>query len=227
MRIDAEAISFADEAIRLGSTYRDTLTWKSALAFRYQYLSSQEDTTGTRQMEKEIQRIYPAYGLELDEEFGTYNEFNGYQFTSIRNTISILKDTTGLLDFDAVRAADSLFQTNDTEFEDFVGKDPDYWVRLRLRGNPDKDGEYLFMVGQDSYTWKYIEVYIPDGKGGFTVQKTGLKVPVAERPLPDWQCFFKVFVPREGDKTVYLHLRDAADVTRPPGGPGTKPGRTT
>ena len=57
------------------------------------------------------------------------------------------------------------------------------------------------------------EVYLPI-ENGFDKRLTGFKTPVEKKALNDWRNFFKVFVPRNGDMTLYVRIRKPTTVQR-------------
>lgn len=212
-----QGMEAALEAQRMSQKMRDTATWIDAIWFQRQYHLQTGQAGLAEELDSTHQQLRAHYGYHIEDEYNWWNGLGGYRFNHIYNTLFILDDPEGNLSIDQVasREMHDAFRRNQTTTEDLSDPDLVHWVRLRLRGHPEEDGDYLFMVGSDSYTWQDIQVYVPQALGGFSIQRTGSSLLPEDKSVQDWRSFFRVQLPAGGDKTIYLRLKTPNNITIP------------
>ena len=204
--------------LKLGESHVDTPLIINSLWFlRHYYFNTDRPELG-REKEKEHQFFRAHYGYQIAEEYNWWNGMAGYRFTQLYNTLFVLEDTTGTMELEEVLQAsrEGQFQVNQTTSEDLSDPNLVHWVRLRLKGKPDSAGTYLFMVGNDSYTWKQIDVFDPIDSANYSIQNTGSHRWPEEKTVKDWRSFFRVNLEASEHKTIYLRLQEPNNITIPP-----------
>lgn len=122
------------------------------------------------------------------------------------NDMRLFEDTAGAL---AIREVSSPAYRNKFVRHDRI---PNYgftrsavWVRLTAAGNPSVDTERILEVLYPALN--LIEVYIPDGRGGYTVKTGGSRAPFAGREIAHRNSLFRVPV-KAGDVTeVFVRMQ--------------------
>ncbi|MCB9331848.1 MAG: hypothetical protein H6574_12260 [Lewinellaceae bacterium] len=81
---------------------------------------------------------------------------------------------------------------------------PYYWARMMLVGNPKNTGLQSFTI---SNNWGRVEVYVPDGKGGFSTSLSGTSIGREEKAVPVYENIFRVRVAANDTIPVYIRLK--------------------
>ena len=200
---------------QIGITYADTPTIKNSLAQLRFYHNHQKEWDKADSLFKEFQWLSATYGLELPTSFDSYNEEAGYRYTRIFNTLFIYDATGEDLEFHTVKSPEfqSSFYTNNSSL-DKMQDESVYWVKVRLKGDPKRGNDYLFMINYDSYSWGYADIYIPDEEGNYQKYISGNKIDPEDKQINDWRNFFEVYIPKNGDINVYLRLSEPLRVQK-------------
>ncbi|MEE2730887.1 MAG: 7TM diverse intracellular signaling domain-containing protein [Pseudomonadota bacterium] len=113
----------------------------------------------------------------------------GWDFQSFRareGQLSFSRSTTGALTFGYVNAA--------------------YWMRLRLHNDDQLDHRWLLELSGLSRAVDRIEAYIPDLFGVYQRHLSGDTVPFHQRTIRHHSVLFRVELPAEQTRTVYLKV---------------------
>ncbi len=212
------ALQLANQAERLSRRFQDTSSLVNALSLIiYHYQQSGNAANREDSLLEVFRPLRAAMGYEIGKNFTQYDDIAGYQFNVLYNALYLLVDSIGDLSIDQVShpAMRSDFLTNTSTEMDLEKANVVYWVRIKFTGLPDTSGSYLFMVGKDSYSWKEVYVYIPDGKGDWEIQRTGSKFHPAEKSTEDWRSMFRLALGQNEEKEIYIRLQGANHVTIP------------
>ncbi|CAA7618454.1 Signal transduction histidine kinase [Candidatus Terasakiella magnetica] len=86
-----------------------------------------------------------------------------------------------------------------------------HWLRFRLKRESQAGTDWLLDVTMPYLD--HVDLYAPDGNGGFSVVKTGDRTPFSTRPLKNRDFVFKIAVPPEGETTLYLRVQTSSSLT--------------
>lgn len=200
-------LAYSRMTIQKATRANDTLNWIDGISYLRAYYGEKNIRSKADSLQKQYKFLLGKYGFTLPGNFNYRHDEAGYRYGPIYNTLQIYQDPRGNLSIEDVSAPafrDSFTVNSTNAFN--LHKDAWYWVKLRLKGNPERDNSYLFMLGINEHSWNEGEIYLPDGDG-FEKLLTGFQVPPEEKALDDWRNLFEVFVPRNGDLTIYLRLR--------------------
>jgi len=216
-RIDS-ALRLAYQAELLAHTYNDTTALVESRSIYIHYYRKTRQKSKLDSLLVLYQPLRAAMGYQIVDKYDSWNDFAGYRYAYLYNTLYILEDTTGDWNIADVSSPDKYdtFHRNQTTSKDLGNPNKVFWVRLKLRGHKAKNGDYLFMVGQDSYTWRDIQVYIPNDSGNYNLQITGSDLLPEQKTVQDWRSFFRVQLNREKEKEIYLRLQGPNNITVPP-----------
>jgi hypothetical protein len=78
------------------------------------------------------------------------------------------------------------------------------WLRFQVASALHADRPMILQLGDPRIT--EIDLYIPDGKGGHHVKKTGRLYPYSQREIENRSFLFKITVPAHSDGVFYLRL---------------------
>ena len=96
-----------------------------------------------------------------------------------------------------------------------------YWLKTRLYGSAVFRGDQTLYVsanaGNDISSFDYVDIYISDGNGGFSHQRTGDQIPLKDRPYDFWITFFKVNLTSADTLDLYIRMEGAASYNPKPG----------
>jgi signal transduction histidine kinase len=79
-----------------------------------------------------------------------------------------------------------------------------FWLRLDLRSTATNEKDWLLVARQASIS--YLDLYLPDGEGGFSAIQTGEKLPMATRPVNHRYFVFPLQLGPGQVQTLYLRL---------------------
>ncbi len=79
-----------------------------------------------------------------------------------------------------------------------------YWARLNIVTNAINGGSNSFMISEQ---WDDVEVYIPDGKGGYIKSITGSNLAYDEKTVPGLYNIFRIYTIPNDTLSVYLKLK--------------------
>jgi PAS domain S-box-containing protein len=85
-----------------------------------------------------------------------------------------------------------------------------FWLRLPLRHDPSDRTEWLLEVGKPFLD--HVDLYVPDGRGGFSVQRQGDRVAFSTRPLKYRHFLFRLDLPAVAEPVVYLRIQTTSTV---------------
>ncbi len=88
-----------------------------------------------------------------------------------------------------------------------------YWFRFSIR-NP-QDGERLRFLEIEYPLLDHIELYIPDGQGGFRVYSEGDRRPFCDRPIPYRNFVFILDIPPGGSMNCLLRVKTSSSLNLP------------
>jgi PAS domain S-box-containing protein len=87
------------------------------------------------------------------------------------------------------------------------------WMRIELRPPPDANPRWLVEVGYPPLD--RVELYVPDGNGGYQWQVGGDLLPYAARALPHRNHVMPVDLPPAATSTLYLRVNSEGTVSAP------------
>ncbi|MFK7921228.1 MAG: adenylate/guanylate cyclase domain-containing protein [Bacteroidia bacterium] len=214
----AQNIALLRQADTLAGFYADTSEWMQSVVLLTNYHFADPDTSQKIKYFSRLKHLSASYGYALSFSLGAGLEEKQNEYFRISHAIWILEDPSqswGIEDvLDDEQQAD--FKINPFKLGDDVAfREKVYWGKLRLRGQPTRDDDYYFMAGFEAYSWRDIEIYIPDSLGHYQKSRSGFFTPIDEKPLPEWRNFFSVFVPRGGEKTIYWRLAEPTTIATP------------
>ncbi len=89
-------------------------------------------------------------------------------------------------------------------------KEKVYWLKTRMQGSTIFNGTQLLHVtpelGNDLYSFDHIDIYVPDGKGGFDHQKTGDHIPLRNRSYSLWANLIQFELTVNDTFDIYVRL---------------------
>ena len=212
------SLRYARRAERLARQFQDTSSLVNALSLLiYHYQQFEKSSPQEDSLLQVFRPLRAAMGYEIGKNFTQYDDIAGYQFNVLYNALYILVDSIGDLNIDQVShpSMRSDFQTNTSTQMNLERTDVVYWVRIKLTGQLDTAGSYLFMMGKDSYSWREVYVYLPDGKGDWEIQRTGSSFDPSEKSEEDWRNLFRVSLAEGEEKEIYVRLNGPNHVTIP------------
>ncbi|MEZ4933040.1 MAG: adenylate/guanylate cyclase domain-containing protein, partial [Saprospiraceae bacterium] len=119
----------------------------------------------------------------------------------------IYKDSSRQMSFDSIRERPNIFRINNTQ-DDF---DPNavYWCKFKLRGHPEKTGEYLFQVSSDYYgerSWNNIKAFLVHADGRVETQKSGFGLKKEEKAIPFPANLLRITIAQNETAVLYFRL---------------------
>ena len=85
-----------------------------------------------------------------------------------------------------------------------------FWLRLPLRHDPGDRTEWLLEVGKPFLD--HVDLYVPDGRGGFSVQRQGDRIPFSSRLVKYRHFLFRLDLPAVAEPVVYLRIQTSSTV---------------
>ncbi len=125
---------------------------------------------------------------------------------SLDGRFSYLEDPTGELTVEEVTglALKDSFAAAEGEALHLGVTDSAYWLRFTVRN--DSTG-FTSWILQAEFIWHtLLELHISDGSGGFTVERTGHKMPLHKQDIKHSKLLFDFPVDRGEEKTLYLRV---------------------
>ena len=194
---------------------KDTNSIKRGLSQMYSFYFDKKLTKESDSLLK-LYRVYLAeFGLQLPSTFDNFNEEAGYSYAHLFNTLKIYDATGENLSFETIVSPtfqDSFYANNSSL--DKIKPESEFWIKLKMRGDPERANDYLFMVGYDSYSWGYADIYMPDVKGEYHKYTSGNKIDPEDKPVNDWRNFFDIYIPKGEVRTVYIKVSDPVQAQR-------------
>lgn len=137
----------------------------------------------------------------------------------VGRALRILADPDSTLDFDTVRRldADTAFRDNPTNIFN-AGLDPrPYWLRLALvdagPNSGDQPRQWLLEVTYPALD--HLDVWVPDGNGGYRHMRSGDQQPIAERLLRLRNFVFPLKLSPAQPEVVYLRVQTRGSLQVP------------
>ena len=88
-----------------------------------------------------------------------------------------------------------------------------YWLRLPVHADQDAAREWLLEFAYPSLD--SVEVFAPDGKGGYRQMQSGDHQPFSARPYPHRNLVFPVTLQPGKELTLYVRITSAGNLTMP------------
>jgi diguanylate cyclase (GGDEF)-like protein len=120
----------------------------------------------------------------------------------LSSRVELLEDRDGSLDITAVSTAQPGFVAGTPDLVNVGFTKSAWWVRLTL-ANP-ADASRLVYLRQDYPLIDSIDLYEPDGAGGWRHTASGDRKPFGSRPVAHRDFLFPVTLPANSHSTVYL-----------------------
>jgi signal transduction histidine kinase/DNA-binding response OmpR family regulator len=90
-----------------------------------------------------------------------------------------------------------------------------YWLKAKFYGSPYFLGKQILHIaphmGDDRYTFDYVDTYITKGDGRFSHQRTGDHVPQSKRVYNFWANFIQLELEESDTLEVYMRLEGTDD----------------
>lgn len=83
-----------------------------------------------------------------------------------------------------------------------------YWLAFQVRAVEGGPGQWLLEVGMPYLD--FVDLYLPDGRGGFLVQHLGDRLAFAERPIAHRNFIFTLDVPAGETRLVLLRVKTSS-----------------
>ena len=120
---------------------------------------------------------------------------------------SYLEDPTRSLTIEEISGPEYIdkFLKNTRPSPNFGYTKSDYWLRFTVKNMSER---YTAWILRAEYIWhRDLDLYIPDGEGGFLAKKTGHVYPMRNQDLKNSRLLFDFSVDRGAEKTLYLRVR--------------------
>lgn len=88
-----------------------------------------------------------------------------------------------------------------------------YWLRLPLLAENGAERQWLLEFAYPSLD--SVEVFVPDGKGGYSRQQAGDHQPFSSRPYPHKNLVFPVMLVPDQKQTLYVRVVSNGNLTLP------------
>jgi PAS domain S-box-containing protein len=133
------------------------------------------------------------------------------------SSVSFLEDPEGGLGLDEI-----LQPAQQLRFRAMPGSDPSanfgltraaIWLRVELRAAPQSDPNWLLEVAYPPLD--HLELFSPDGRGGWRRQVGGDLQPFASRPIPHRDHVLPVLLPAGQASVLYLRLKSEGTLAAP------------
>ncbi|MEM6345755.1 MAG: adenylate/guanylate cyclase domain-containing protein [Bacteroidota bacterium] len=213
-----ENIALLRRADTLAGFYADTNQWLESVVLLTNYHFSDPDTALKKDYFKRLKHLAASNGYELNFSLGAGLEEREREYFRISHNIWIQEDTSQSWGIEEILLPEqqATFEINPFRLNPYLlTREKVFWAKLRLRGQLTRDDDYYFMVGYEIFSWRDIEIYIPDSLGQYQMNRSGFFTPLEEKPLHDWPNYFSVFVPKGGEKTIYLRLANPTGIATP------------
>lgn len=135
--------------------------------------------------------------LILEDDPGRYH---------LENHFSYLVDPSGDLTIDDVSGSyyKDKFIPSPGIARNFGYTDATYWLRFRVSNRSERFTSWIL---QAEFIWhSLLELYIPDGSGGYIVERTGHKLSLQDQDIKHSKLLFDFPVDRGGEATFYLKI---------------------
>ncbi|MDW3649942.1 MAG: adenylate/guanylate cyclase domain-containing protein [Bacteroidia bacterium] len=216
--VSAEQLQALDSAAAYFRNIKDTVNLLRSLAHIATYNIQVEDSIENHVL-LDYNRIRGYYGYNIRNSHLRPDSTGEYLYYTIRSEFLVLEDSSKEMDFDAVRQAMSEGKFSGTPTNPYVFKKSPkgrvFWLRVRCRSTNFRDDDYHFEIGDDATSWRKIDIYIEDSLSNFSHFKSGSDLDPEEKMIRDWRNKFKVYVPKKGERVVYLRLENPARVQTP------------
>jgi diguanylate cyclase (GGDEF)-like protein len=129
---------------------------------------------------------------------------------ALNGNIELLEDTRGEINADNLGSAEIQARFQPANGRASVGQSlTPWWIKLTLQRDADAPEQWALEVG--SVTQLDLQLYLPDGQGGWHVRQSGERVAFAEsRDHPYRRMLFKLPALDEQPLTLYLRVFDPA-----------------
>lgn len=129
---------------------------------------------------------------------------------ALNGNIELLEDTRGEINADNLDSAEIQARFQPANGRASVGQSlTPWWIKLTLQRDADAPEQWALEVG--SVTQLDLQLYLPDGQGGWHVRQSGERVAFAEsRDHPYRRMLFKLPSLDEQPLTLYLRVFDPA-----------------
>ncbi|WP_394337696.1 diguanylate cyclase domain-containing protein [Ectopseudomonas oleovorans] len=129
---------------------------------------------------------------------------------ALNGNIELLEDTRGEINADNLDSAEIQARFQPANGRASVGQSlTPWWIKLTLQRDADAPEQWALEVG--SVTQLDLQLYLPDGQGGWHVRQSGERVAFAEsRDHPYRRMLFKLPTLDEQPLTLYLRVFDPA-----------------
>ncbi|WP_371282450.1 7TM diverse intracellular signaling domain-containing protein [Dokdonella sp.] len=123
--------------------------------------------------------------------------------------LQVLEDPGGVLDLDQVRNSDA-FGPAPAVGTNFGFTHSTWWIRFSL-ANP-ASGDRHVLLREDYPLLDYLDLWAPDGKGGWRHIATGDRTPFSSREIDHRDFLFDLEVPAGSERTFYLRAQSGGPV---------------
>ncbi|MEL7248750.1 MAG: ATP-binding protein [Bacteroidota bacterium] len=130
--------------------------------------------------------------------------------------LQVLEDSDQVFEFKDIRKRPQAFLLNDSH-KTYQPTDV-YWVKLVLRGHPDRDNNYLFHIANDHVgrlSWLKINAWLEHQNGQIDSAQSGFLLPKTEKEVPVSQNMVRLPVRASERAVLYLRLEGTKRFIRP------------
>lgn len=130
----------------------------------------------------------------------------GYASQRISRSLEVVTDTFGTYELEEVQKIWS-GESQMNDWRSFRSSQYTYWLKVRLLGSLAHSGDLLFLVGDGPHFWREINIFIPDGGGGFDQLDSGDRRWPHRKTIPDPENLFRVHLSAGDTMDVFLRMK--------------------
>jgi len=151
----------------------------------------------------------------LNAQQGTFTIDPSLDHASLGGHIEIFEDETGNLKIEDVTSPEIAQQFSRSEEEEpgYGFTSSVYWVRLAVKNPLHDPVEWFLEIGYPLID--FIDLYIPDAKGGFAIRKAGDHLPFDSRDINYRNIVFRLSENPGSQKTYYLRFETSSSMNFP------------
>jgi len=126
----------------------------------------------------------------------------------LAGTLEVLRDPTGALTIEQVRAAGTF-----SPLPSYLTAGFDlsaFWLRFTVERADDAPSDWLLEVEMPYLD--HVDLYTPDGRGGVIVSRAGDRVAFSTRQIPYRTFVFRLDLPKPGRQQVYLRVQSTSAI---------------
>jgi serine phosphatase RsbU (regulator of sigma subunit)/anti-sigma regulatory factor (Ser/Thr protein kinase) len=155
--------------------------------------------------------VSTASGADLD----IFTITSSISNVSLGKYLEILEDESGELTIDEIISNEiqSKFLPSKQEDPGFGFTPSSYWVKLKVKNSINESISWYLEMGYPLID--YVDLYIPNNEGKFTLKQTGDRLPFDSRELDYRNFIFHLTEKADGNQTYYLRFKTSSSMNFP------------